>query len=231
MLKLPSSQKNKLVNFGYNYLKDIYSKGIIQLRKSYDIQEFSQVLLKSESLAQRRDISDFYTVNSAANKIQQLSGTEYKFLVPLLLAAVEQNILFDKLATDELLSSELSNISTTKGLVVSGQVIINKGELVDAQKYQVLLSLKQKYEGAVWEKSSYLLVLFGQFILVGISLLMLWLFCMIIFRHGFALLKCDYPGKGVLFFPPSLFFRRLLCVRPPSSCPFCAGVFMHAFLR
>ena len=174
--KLASSQKNKLVNFGYNYLKDIYSKGIIQLRKSYDIQEFSQVLLKSESLAQRRDISDFYTVNSAANKIQQLSGTEYKFLVPLLLAAIEQNILFDKLATDELLSSELSNISTTKGLVVSGQVIINKGELVDAQKYQVLLSLKQKYEGAMWEKSSYLLVLFGQFILVGISLLMLWLF-------------------------------------------------------
>ena len=174
--KLASSQKNKLVNFGYNYLKDIYSKGIIQLNNSFDFQDFSQVLLKSESLAQRRDISDFYTVNSAANKIQQLSGTEYKFLVPLLLAAVEQNILFDKLATDELLSSELSNISTTKGLVVSGQVIINKGELVDAQKYQVLLSLKQKYEGAVWEKSSYLLVLFGQFILVGISLLMLWLF-------------------------------------------------------
>ena len=174
--KLASSQKNKLVNFGYNYLKDIYSNGIIQLNNSSDFQDFSQVLLKSESLAQRRDISDFYTVNSAANKIQQLSGTEYKFLVPLLLAAVEQNILFDKLATDELLSSELSNISTTKGLVVSGQVIINKGELVDAQKYQVLLSLKQKYEGAVWEKSSYLLVLFGQFILVGISLLMLWLF-------------------------------------------------------
>ncbi|MDA0890422.1 MAG: HDIG domain-containing protein [Bacteroidetes bacterium] len=174
--KLASSQKNMLVNFGYNYLKDIYSKGIIQLNNSSDFQDFSQVLLKSESLAQRRDISDFYTVNSAANKIQQLSGTEYKFLVPLLLASVEQNILFDKLATDELLSSELSNISTTKGLVVSGQVIINKGELVDAQKYQVLLSLKQKYEGAVWEKSSYLLVLFGQFILVGISLLMLWLF-------------------------------------------------------
>lgn len=174
--KLASSQKNMLVNFGYNYLKDIYSKGIIQLNNSSDFQDFSQVLLKSESLAQRRDIPDFYTINSAANKIQQLSGTEYKFLVPLLLASVEQNILFDKLATDELLSSELSNISTTKGLVVSGQVIINKGELVDAQKYQVLLSLKQKYEGAMWEKSSYLLVLFGQFILVGISLLMLWLF-------------------------------------------------------
>ncbi|MDA1009441.1 MAG: hypothetical protein O3C42_02665, partial [Bacteroidetes bacterium] len=52
--KLASSQKNMLVNFGYNYLKDIYSKGIIQLNNSSDFQDFSQVLLKSESLAQRR---------------------------------------------------------------------------------------------------------------------------------------------------------------------------------
>ena len=82
------------------------------------------------------------------------------------------------MATDELLISDLSNIVPRKGLIVSGQVIINKGELVDTEKYQVLLSLKQKYEGAMWEKNSYLLVLFGQFILVGISLLILWLFLM-----------------------------------------------------
>jgi putative nucleotidyltransferase with HDIG domain len=177
--KLANTQKNNLVDFGYNYLKDLYSKGIIELNKSPDIQATSQILLKSELIAERRNINDFYTVNSAGNQINiisELSNQEYKFLAPLLLASVEQNILFDKLASDHLLSSDLSDISPTKGLIVSGQVIINKGELVDVEKYQVLLSLKQKYEGAMWEKSSYLLVLFGQFILVGISLLMLWLF-------------------------------------------------------
>ncbi len=177
--KLVNTQKNNLVSFGYNYLKDIYLKGIIQLSNSSDIQDFNQILLKSELIAERRDIADFHTVNSVANKINlisKLSDEEYKFLVPLLLAAVEQNILFDKLATDELLSSELSNISPEKGLIVSGQVIINKGELVDTKKYQVLLSLKQKYEGTMWEQRASLLVLFGQFILVGISLLILWLF-------------------------------------------------------
>ncbi|MEC9209584.1 MAG: HDIG domain-containing metalloprotein [Bacteroidota bacterium] len=177
--KLANTQKNNLVNFGYNYLKDIYLKGIIQLNNSSNLQVGDQILLKSELIAERRNIDDFYTVNSAANKINlisKLSNEEYKFLVPLLLAYVEQNILFDKLATDELLNSELLNISPTKGLIVSGQVIINKGELVDAKNYQELLSLKQKYEGAMWGKSSYLLVLFGQFILVGTSLLMLWLF-------------------------------------------------------
>ena len=114
------------------------------------------ILLKSQRIAERRAVDDFYTVNSAADKINlinNLSNEEYNFLVPILLAAIEQNILFDKLATDELLISDLSNIVPRKGLIVSGQVIINKGELVDTEKYQVLLSLKQKYEGAMWEKN------------------------------------------------------------------------------
>jgi hypothetical protein len=175
--KLAKTKKNNLVSFGYNYLNEIYNQGIIQLSNNSELKDF--ILLKSQLIAEKRAVNEFYTVNSAAEKINlinKLSNEEYKFLVPILLAAIEQNILFDKLATDELLSSDLSNIVSRKGLILSGQVIINKGELVDTEKYQVLLSLKQKYEGAMWEKNSYLLVLFGQFILVGVSLLILWLF-------------------------------------------------------
>ncbi len=175
--KLANTKKNNLVSFGYNFLNDIYDQGIIQMSNNSNLKDF--ILLKSQRIAEKRAVDDFYTVNSAADKINlinNLSNEEYNFLVPILLAAIEQNILFDKLATDELLISDLSNIVPRKGLIVSGQVIINKGELVDTEKYQVLLSLKQKYEGAMWEKNSYLLVLFGQFILVGISLLILWLF-------------------------------------------------------
>ena len=177
--KLANTKKNNLVSFGYNFLNDIYDQGIIQMSNNSNLKDF--ILLKSQRIAEKRAVDDFYTVNSAADKINlinNLSNEEYNFLVPILLAAIEQNILFDKLATDELLISDLSNIVPRKGLIVSGQVIINKGELVDTEKYQVLLSLKQKYEGAMWEKNSYLLVLFGQFILVGISLLILWLFLM-----------------------------------------------------
>ena len=177
--KLAKSSKNDLVNFGYNFLKDIYSMGIVQYNDDYNFQENVEILLKSKSVAETRSIDEFYTVNSAANKINlinKLSDDEFEFLVPLLLSSLEQNILFDKIASDELLSSELQNINLTKGLIVSGQVIINKGELVNSEKYQVLLSLKQKYEGARWDIGSYLLVLFGQFILLGVSLLILWLF-------------------------------------------------------
>ncbi len=176
--KLANTQKNNLVSFAYKYLEDIYSKGIIQINNT-SWNDFDQILLKSNLIAEKRNVDAFYTINSVANKINiidKLSDSEHQFLVPLLLSAIEQNIIFDKLGTEELLSSELANISLTKGLILSGQVIINRGELVDAEKYQVLLSLKQKYEGAMWGKGASFLVLFGQFILVGISLLILWLF-------------------------------------------------------
>jgi len=123
------------------------------------------------------------------------------------------------------LSNELSNINPVRGLIVSGQIIINKGELIDFEKYQILLSLKKKYEGKNWKKSSFLLVLFGQFILVGISLLILWLFLrqyrktvlenttkisMILFL----ILLMVFSSTLVLSFAPSWIYLIPFCISP-----------------
>ena len=171
------TKKHDLVNFGFNKLQEIYSKGIIQL--NFDDSHGSQVLLKKGSLAEKRDIIDFYTINSAANEINlmdKLSEKEFTFIVPLLLASLEQNIIYDKIASDELLQSELNSINISQGLIIEGQIIVNKGEIVNADRYQKLLSLKEDFEGTEWNRTSYYLVLFGQIILVGISLLILFLF-------------------------------------------------------
>lgn len=172
-----NTKKHDLVNFGFNKLQEIYSKGIIQ--QNLDNSHGSQVLLKKGSLAEKRDIIDFYTINSAANEINlmdKLSEKEFTFIVPLLLASLEQNIIYDKIASDELLQSELNSINISQGLIIEGQIIVNKGEIVNSDRYQKLLSLKEDFEGAEWNRKSYYLVLFGQIILVGISLLILFLF-------------------------------------------------------
>ena len=172
-----NTKKHDLVNFGFNKLQEIYSKGIIQ--QNLDNSHGSQVLLKKGSLAEKRDIIDFYTINSAANEINlmdKLSEKEFAFIVPLLLASLEQNIIYDKISSDELLQSELNSINISQGLIIEGQIIVNKGEIVNSDRYQKLLSLKEDFEGAEWNRTSYYLVLFGQIILVGISLLILFLF-------------------------------------------------------
>ena len=56
--------------------------------------------------------------------------------------------------------NEINNINSTEGLIVTGQKVINKGELVTPDRYQKLLSLKTQYEGRIWNSTSYYLVLF-----------------------------------------------------------------------
>ena len=226
--KLANNKKNNLASFGFNFLNEIYSVGIIQLNNSVDNQNYDRILLKNNLIAEKRDVNDFYTVSTAANKINlisKLTNDEYNFLVPLLLSSIEQNILYDKYSSDELLSNELSNINTERGLIVSGQIIINKGELIDFEKYQILLSLKKKYEGKTWKKSSFFLVLFGQFILVGISLLILWLFLRQ-YRNTvlenttkismilFLILLMVFSSTMVLSFAPNWIYLIPFCISP-----------------
>ena len=226
--KLANNKKNNLASFGFNFLNEIYSVGIIQLNSSVDNQNYDRILLKNNLIAEKRDVNDFYTVSTAANKINlisKLTNDEYNFLVPLLLSSIEQNILYDKYSSDELLSNELSNINTERGLIVSGQIIINKGELIDFEKYQILLSLKKKYEGKTWKKSSFFLVLFGQFILVGISLLILWLFLRQ-YRNTvlenttkismilFLIILMVFSSTMVLSFAPNWIYLIPFCISP-----------------
>ena len=226
--KLANNKKNNLASFGFNFLNEIYSVGIIQLNSSVDNQNYDRILLKNNLIAEKRDVNDFYTVSTAANKINlisKLTNDEYNFLVPLLLSSIEQNILYDKYSSDELLSNDLSNINSERGLIVSGQIIINKGELIDFEKYQILLSLKKKYEGKTWKKSSFFLVLFGQFILVGISLLILWLFLRQ-YRNTvlenttkismilFLILLMVFSSTMVLSFAPNWIYLIPFCISP-----------------
>ena len=173
------TRKYNLAVFGYSKLEAIYEKGIVQVHGDFDYKKEFNVLLKKGSIAEKKSINQFLSISSSANEINlldNLTDEEYSFLVPLLLSSLEHNITFDKLASEAILKSDLENINNTHGLIIAGQIIISKGELVTAERYQKLLSLKQKYEGKEWNLLAYYLVLLGQIILVGLSLLILFLF-------------------------------------------------------
>ena len=174
-----STKKHNLAIFGYNKLKAIYEKGIIQLHGDLEYKKDLSILLKKGSVAQKVQIDYLYSITSAANKINSLNtltDKEYSFLVPILLSSLEHNINYDKLTTETLLQNELENINKTQGLIVAGQIIVNKGELVTAERYQKLLSLKQRFEGKERNAVAYYLMLLGQIILVALSLFILFLF-------------------------------------------------------
>jgi len=174
-----STRKHNLAIFGYNTLKAIYEKGIIQLHGDLEYKKDLSILLKKGSVAQKVQIDYLYSITTAANKINSLNtltDEEYSFLVPILLSSLEHNITYDKLTAETLLQNALENINKTQGLIVAGQIIVNKGELVTAERYQKLLSLKQQFEGKERNAIAYYLMLLGQIILVALSLFILFLF-------------------------------------------------------
>ena len=181
------NRKNKLINKGYSILKSIYKKGIIQQNTDVLYKSDQYFLLQKGSIAEKSYVEDFYTLNSAnnfINLIDELSESDYNFIVPLLIISLEPNIIYNQYASNNLLENDISSISKSEGLILKGQVIINKGEIVSEVKYQQLLSFKHKYEG---EQSSYssFLVLFGRTILVVLNLFILYYFLKIYRRKIF----------------------------------------------
>ena len=89
---------------------------------------------------------------------------------------LKPNIRLDQALTDRALNEEFSKISSTRGTVDQGKLIIAKGEVVEAENLKILNSLKQEYESELWAANNHYFILFGYTVLVGLVLIMLFLF-------------------------------------------------------
>ena len=178
--KIYNSNKSNLAKYGLNFLEDLYSQGIIKIVDEIELNpNINQFYLKQNNIAKYVDLNDFYTIESAKNKINsidKLSDDEALFLIPLLLDAIDYNVFYDPVLTKKMLNQELKNLSIARGKIKKGQVIISQGELVTDSKFQALLSYKSIYEGTSWNKKNQNWILLGQTILILIILMIFYLF-------------------------------------------------------
>ncbi len=174
------SRKYSVANYGLSILDYLYTNGIVQLSDEFHWkEEGSQVLLQKENVAEKQELDNLFTINSAVdyiNSLSKLSLQESDFIVPLLLEALSQNVFYDKQASEKMLSYELDNIVSARGMLQKGQIIIQKGELVNEDKYQILSSYQREFENQHWSKASVSFVLLGQALLVFVAFLIFFLF-------------------------------------------------------
>ena len=175
-----ASRKYSLANYGLSVLEYLYNNGIVQISDEFQWKEEDfLVLLQKESIAEKQELYKLFTINSAVdyiNALGKLSIQESDFVVPLLLEALDHNVLYDKLATEKILASELSNIISARGMLQKGQIVIQQGELVNDDKFQILSSYQKEFENQHWSKASVNFVLLGQVLLVFVAFLILFLF-------------------------------------------------------
>ncbi|MDE0597996.1 MAG: HDIG domain-containing protein [Dokdonia donghaensis] len=174
-----SSSKLELKNYGKNPLFTFYKNGVIKEKPVYNTGRLIYLKRGNEVSEMNFDnitvLSDMPDALSDAIQSSLYSEYSNRYL-QVYFDGLEANITLDEELTQESLDLELSSISKTHNIVPKGSIIINRGELVEGENLQKLLSLKQKYESQNISESRYNWVLFGYVLLVLLALVMLLLF-------------------------------------------------------
>ena len=177
-----SAQVSLALSMGTMVLDELYQLGVVRWPETLRIEDWPEVSLLVDGVAQDARPADWYTLRSASLYINdrlgqfELEAETRSALETALLESLEHNILYDNETTQKVLESELDNISLTRGVVQKGQSIILRGEVVDEDRFQKLNSLKKEYEASILAKSNYYLIVAGQAILVSVVLSVLFLF-------------------------------------------------------
>ncbi len=182
-------QKKKLI---ISIFDSIYNTGIIFLEgELVGASPETEVLLLEGNIAVRKKINDFLTIREAFQVIGQIlsekeSIAEYSTMLRQIIeSSIAQTIFLDEQANLRARATALERISPTRGMIQQGEKIVSKGEIITAEKYNILESFKNEYQRQLGPSSLNYLLLAGQFILVAVALLLLAVFLYIFKKEVF----------------------------------------------
>ena len=94
----------------------------------------------------------------------------------LLSELVAVNARLNQALTESAYQSQIEQISMTRGLVPEGSLIVAKGEIIEADNFQILESLKYEYQSTQIEASNTLYIFLAYSALVSLVLILLMLY-------------------------------------------------------
>ena len=177
-------------------LKEMYRNGIIAGNDLTRMEEDSITAIRTveQNTATSRPVGQLYTVKDAYEYLLNADTTHYKKKVLQqcnLNNYITPNLIYDEAKSEAAQKDLLSNISYANGFVLNGQKIIDRGEIVNEQTYNILESLRKEWEKRSESLQEKRLTLAGQILYVGI-----FLFCFMVYLDLF---RADYyERKGSL---------------------------------
>lgn len=160
----------------------IENQGIIANISSLEnMKPESMIDVVRDRVVKTRQVRDFYTMKTATDFISDHllnadEGIDKAMINRLLLAHIHQNIIYSEDLTEQAREQAKSSISLTFGMVQKDELIINEGEIVTEERYNILNSLKTEYasidSGNFFNRN---LNLYGQILLVFVIFTSLFL--------------------------------------------------------
>lgn len=177
-------------------LSEVYRSGIVSTEGLVKLHKDSTtaIMIVDDKLANQQSTPKLYSVKEAYNFVLNADSLHYR---PDILRQcslneyILPNLTYDKQRTETAKKEVLNNYSWANGIVLSGQKIIDRGEIVSQQTYAILESLRKesiKRSESIGQKR---LMLVGQILFVSIFIL-----CFMLYLELFR--KDYYKHKGHL---------------------------------
>lgn len=185
-------------------LSEVYRSGILSTDQLTKLQKDSTaaIMVANDKMANQQSTDKLYSVKDAYNYV--LTGDTLHYRPDILRQCslneyLLPNLTYDEQRTETAKKEMLDNYSWANGIVLSGQKIIDRGEIVNQETYNILESLRKesiKRSESIGQKR---LMLVGQILFVSIFMLCFMLY-LDLFRKDY------YDRKGSL----SLLFALIM---------------------
>ncbi len=182
---LPENRRVRLRNFVVSLLDSIYDRGIVQEEEGIGLQSQSDmVVIIKNNIGEDGDLDDLFTQKSAyeilMSRLDKLDDEKEKvFLRNLdLNDFILPNLFYNADITNKAKNEQIGKISYTKGVVPANRKIIDHGEMVNNEKYNILVSLKYEFENKVGSSGNLKQILLGQIIIVIVCFMLIYIFLM-----------------------------------------------------
>ncbi len=175
---------NKINNrkLGVQIIDEIYKYGLVNDDDYQKIKDKNQIIALKEGNKVKEIIAKNLTSSKQViaileSKLKDLKENSDRLKIQeMVIHLIKPNVAYDHVFTTKLLESKLETISLIKGKVAKDELIILKGDIVNAKVFNTLESFKKASQSQIWSESKYNWVVFGYTILVSLALLMLLLF-------------------------------------------------------
>ena len=220
-------------------LKRIYEKGILSAQDAQMIMKDSiqNILLIEKNVATNRLSEQLYTVKGAYEYLINADTLHYNKRILQscnLNHYLTSNISYDSEKSKAALDDLLSNVSWVNGLVLNGQKIIDRGEIIDKHIFDILTSLKKEWEKRSESTQELRLIFMGQALLVSILIL-----CFMIYLELFRKEYYERKRSVFLLFALIVFFPVVLSIMvsenlsnvyviPLAMIPIIIGIFLDS---
>ena len=177
-------------------LEDIYNHGIISAEDITLINQDSveQIQLIDKNIGVEKNVEELYTIKEAYEHLLDVDTAYYdKRILQLcnLNNYLTPNLIYDKEKSESSKKDLLSKISWSNGYVLNGQKIVDRGEIINEQTYNILLSLRKEWEDRSKSTKETRMTILGQVLFVSIFVLFFMIY-LELFRKKY------YERKGTL---------------------------------